>query len=175
MILKRNRIPAFSAWLAERGAKVLPIERQCELIRFRVGNTVCHIASDGPKGKATFSHAVAAGALTAFLQGLQWRAATPTPRYGIGRSLYEVIRERDGDMCFFCRKPVAPGEGSIEHLVSLADRGPQHQSNLFLAHKSPCNRDAGRLPAPAKVQIAIDAAVSQALLEAGVTPLRRVA
>ena len=52
MILKRNRVAAFSAWLTERGATVLPTERSCELVRFKVGNTLCTITSDGTKGKA---------------------------------------------------------------------------------------------------------------------------
>lgn len=171
MILKQNRVPAFAAWLIERGAVVLPNERKCELIRFKVGNTSCQISADGPKGKALFSHPVAAGALTAFLQNLPWRAGQPTQRVHLGRTLYETIHKRDGGICFFCRRPVEPGTGSLEHLVPLADKGPQHPSNIFLAHKTPCNRDAGRLPAPLKVQIAINAA----LREAGAPVLKLVA
>lgn len=56
---------------------------------------------------------------------------------------------RDGGDCFFCRAALAD-DVTVEHLVAVAHGGPNHVSNLFLAHEQ-CNRRAGHLSAPEKI------------------------
>ena len=60
---------------------------------------------------------------------------------------------RDGDNCFFCRKPLA-GDLTVEHLVALAHGGPNHISNLVCAHAA-CNHEAGHLSVAEKVALAL--------------------
>lgn len=60
---------------------------------------------------------------------------------------------RDGDECFFCGEPLG-GDMTVEHLVAVCHGGPNHISNLFLAHAE-CNQRAGHLSAPEKVKMAI--------------------
>jgi hypothetical protein len=174
MKLRDKDVPAFARWLEEHGSKVLPTCSPRELIRFMAGNTVCVISSDGAKGKAIFNKPAAAGALAAFQGGMAWGVDRLAPRISTTRSLYEQISERDGGICFFCRLPIYPGEGSIKHLVAVADGGRHTPANMFVAHK-PCNKEAGRLAAAQKVQIAITAAVRMALAGTGPAALRRVA
>lgn len=56
---------------------------------------------------------------------------------------------RDGASCFFCRLDLGD-DITVEHLVAVAHGGPNHVSNLFLAHGE-CNRRAGHLSAPEKI------------------------
>lgn len=76
-----------------------------------------------------------------------------TTRRRSSRAKILAIAERDGEDCFFCGIPLGD-DVTIEHLVPVAHGGPNHISNLFLAHDE-CNRAAGHLSAPEKVQIAI--------------------
>ena len=72
-----------------------------------------------------------------------------------------TVRDRDGDLCFFCRKEVIESEASLEHLVPLGHGGPSHMSNFFLAHKV-CNSRAGHLSAVEKIAIHVRAELKNA-------------
>ena len=69
------------------------------------------------------------------------------------KSTVNALLKRDGDECFFCGCELGD-DITVEHLVAVAHGGPNHISNLFLAHKQ-CNADAGHLSAPEKVDRAI--------------------
>lgn len=64
-----------------------------------------------------------------------------------------ALLKRDGDDCFFCGTELGD-DITVEHLVAIAHGGPNHISNLFLAHRQ-CNFNAGHLSAPEKVDRAI--------------------
>jgi 5-methylcytosine-specific restriction endonuclease McrA len=65
--------------------------------------------------------------------------------------LRAAVRERDGDDCFVCRKPIdfarAPGTlwgPSLEHVVPIAAGGSRSDlGNLRLSHAYPCNKAKG--------------------------------
>jgi len=65
--------------------------------------------------------------------------------------LRAAVRERDGDDCFVCRKPIdfarAPGTfwgQSLEHVVPIAAGGSRSAlGNLRLSHAYPCNSEKG--------------------------------
>ena len=59
--------------------------------------------------------------------------------------------KRDGQLCFFCLKPVGV-DITVEHLIALVDSGPDHLSNKVLAH-SVCNQKAGSLSVMEKIQV----------------------
>ncbi len=69
------------------------------------------------------------------------------------RAVVNAIMARDGVDCFFCGKPLN-GDITIEHLVAVCHGGPNHVSNMFLAH-SVCNQTVGHMSAPEKVAYAI--------------------
>lgn len=61
------------------------------------------------------------------------------------RKRAEALRERDGDLCWLCGKPVdfeaAPNSAtawSVEHLLATKHHGPDDLENLVLCHP-PCN------------------------------------
>lgn len=162
MLLNTQKATEFHAWLESRGAHMLLPTSDKEWARFRTGNTTCVVFNNGKKNQVTFNCAAAAGALSAFFQGLPWRASRVTPRVRHGKELQQAIRERDNGLCFFCRLPCEPGDDhSIEHLVPKCHGGPNHIDNMFLAHKT-CNKQAGNLSAPEKVSLAISASLALA-------------
>lgn len=77
-----------------------------------------------------------------------------------GKGTVNRLIERDGSGCFFCGIDLG-GDITVEHLVAVAHGGPNHVSNLFLAHAE-CNQTAGHLSAPEKVAMAIAARLARA-------------
>lgn len=61
---------------------------------------------------------------------------------------------RDGDGCLYCGRPVDPCTCTVEHVVARAAGGPDHASNLALAHEE-CNAAAGHLSASEKLRLAL--------------------
>ena len=151
-----EEIDKFKRFLTERGAEVLSPTNGYEVIRFRSGDTTSIIYRRST-GRLTMT-GEANTAYSACRSGTSWRAIPATKRsnYKKVNTRLKAIRKRDGDLCFYCMKPVSTEDGSEEHLVNATFGGPNHISNLFLAHKT-CNHDAGTLSAPEKIKIHDDA------------------
>ena len=72
------------------------------------------------------------------------------------RRIYAHLRERHGDNCHWCGKPMDfvdklnPLSATIEHLVPKSKGGTNEQSNLRLAHRR-CNEDRSE-PTPKRVR-----------------------
>lgn len=149
--LRRNA-DAFKNWLTERGAEVMSPTNEWELIRFRDGS-VTSVVYFRKSGEVTFTGSSRA-AWDAFKSGNHWRSATPkTKRSGSKkrRARYiETIRQRDGDLCFFCAQYVSEEDESVEHLVEVTAGGPDVLANMFLAHTD-CNNRARNLSAAEKI------------------------
>jgi len=149
------RIAAFREWLTRAGAEVLPPTNQWEAVRFRDG-AITSIIYTNAKGGATFTGS-ALVAWEAFKNQQYWRASDTPPKIkrvsGKKRDRFVLaIRERDGHDCFFCAREVDEEHESVEHLVNVADGGPNHISNMFLAHTL-CNMEAGAASAVEKIKI----------------------
>lgn len=147
------KVEVFKAWLRERGAEVMIGTNPYELVRFCTSNGVSILYSS-LKGKLSFT-GESREAYHAYRNGTAWTAKC-SQKEPLGSVTSRTLRERDGDDCFFCLQPVAPGEGSVEHLVPRSAGGPNHLSNLFLAHKT-CNSSAGHLDARAKIALHVQA------------------
>lgn len=145
----RKRMPELRKWLVLAGAEVLEPTNEWELLRFRANGQAC-IAYTNKRDRLTMD-TLTTKVLTAFFNGMSWAAHVKVK--GFRTSVDETtIRKRDGNDCFFCCEIVAAGEASIEHLVPVSAKGPNHISNKFLAHR-PCNTRAGSLSAPEKIAI----------------------
>jgi len=57
-----------------------------------------------------------------------------------------------GNVCFFCRQAIPPGEASIEHLVALSNGGTKVDENCVACCKS-TNAALGNLSVKAKLQV----------------------
>jgi len=63
------------------------------------------------------------------------------PRFGA-----KGIWERDGGVCQYTGRKLAPGEGNIDHVVPLSRGGPSSWENCVLAHREVNSRKGDRLP-----------------------------
>ena len=153
-----KRASEFRHWLSGNGAQILEPTNEWEIIRFRVGVHTAIIYRK-KNGALTFvGHAKAAW--DAFCGGVHWRVTEKTQRPKRTSVRMTTIRKRDGDLCFFCQRPVSAEDGSLEHLVAITHQGPNHISNLFLAHKT-CNAKAGHLSAPEKIRLHVQAVIER--------------
>lgn len=148
--MARGPKPTFAARLKEAGAEMLAPTNPYETMRFRTRYGV-GVVYRGRRGETWNKEAIAArdhieankGSLAPVeVKGRRTEKATAS-----------ALLTRDGDGCFFCGKPLA-GDLTIEHLVAVAHGGPNHISNLFLAHAR-CNQMAGHMSAPEKIALAM--------------------
>lgn len=150
----KRRIPEFIAWLESRGAEILAATNEWEVVRFKANGVVGIVYR---KKTGSLSHqGIASEAAAAFLSGSAWRGNKPTKRRQQGSVIARSLRKRDGDLCFFCLRPMAEDNQSVEHLVAVTHGGPNHMSNFVLAHRG-CNADAGHLSAMEKIRMHVAA------------------
>jgi len=147
---KASPINAFKKRLQSAGGELLGATNPYEALRFKT----CHgvgVIYKGKRGETWNAEAIAArdhmdknkGSLSPVkVRGRRTDKATLT-----------ALIARDGDSCFFCGANL-DGDVTIEHLVAIAHGGPNHVSNLFLAHAG-CNHEAGHMSAPEKITLAI--------------------
>jgi len=137
----------FAAALVAAGAEMLAPTNPYEVMRFRTRYGV-GVVYQNAKGVRTWN-VVAAHARDhlAAKKGSLAPVAVQGRRKDAGT--VRALLERDGGNCFFCRQPLGD-DITVEHLVAVAHGGPNHISNLFLAHGD-CNQRAGHLSAPEKI------------------------
>ncbi|PRC92624.1 HNH endonuclease [Solimicrobium silvestre] len=144
------KLDQFRNWLSANGAELLQPTNEYELVRFRAGDKT-GIIYWNTKGGSSFVQP-ALEAWEAFKGAHSWRAAPATTRRKKSSVTLQAVRARDGSHCFYCLSPVLVEDESEEHLVSITHGGPNHISNIFLAHKL-CNARAGNLSAPEKIAL----------------------
>ncbi|MFS1522731.1 HNH endonuclease [Microbulbifer sp. 2304DJ12-6] len=150
--LSEKRIISFMKWLANHGAEMLPITNEYEVIRFRCSQGVGVIYRNS-KGKFSVSGPLVIEALTAFFSSGKWAGKGKPTKGFCGNKRKQQLLKRDGDECFYCGRPFELDKDiTVEHLVSLSQRGPNRIENLVLAHKS-CNQKADNLPVIEKVRL----------------------
>jgi hypothetical protein len=160
-----KKITNFKSWLVQRGAELLKETNEYEMVRFKSGNTTAVIyRKKSDHSNVTFLNSIAEDAWFGFMTGSPWRANPATERRRMDKNgaLYDTLRQRDGDECFFCAMDIPQYEGTIEHLVCLTHGGPEHISNKFLAHKE-CNMIAGTLSAVEKLVVYHNVRLKKAL------------
>lgn len=75
---------------------------------------------------------------------LYWVAGSNAPAAGAEKALREAHRVHGG-VCFYCKKPVAPGDLTIDHAEPAKLGGGDEIQNLLIACK-PCNSDKDHQP-----------------------------
>ncbi len=143
-----RKIAGISRWLKQRGADVLLPTNEWEVLRWKA-NDVTSVIYRNKKGQHTYTG-------DAQMAVDAWR----------GHGTYEIIRgprrkltgmqkallDRDGPDCFFCALALTDEDCTIEHLIPLSAGGPNHSSNLVLAHGA-CNVKAGSMSVAEKVRL----------------------
>ena len=141
---------AFFEFLSANGAEILTSTNKYEVARFKAIG-VTSVLYCNKKGKLTYTGDFA-DAYKAFINGHKWEAPGKNKTRIVKRSpKVRTLLERDGGNCFYCHEPLK-NDITVEHLVSRAHGGPNHISNLVLAHQQ-CNADAGHLSAAEKIKL----------------------
>lgn len=149
-----SRRAKFEAFLIERGAQILQPTNEWEVLRFKTarGTSVVYCNARGgvtPTGESTTAWA-------AFEKGGPWRGAPAPKKRQTGREktlpLFNALIRRDGHGCFYCGVDTTEDDRSLEHLVPITHGGPNHLSNLVIAHRR-CNSEAGHLSAMEKIRL----------------------
>lgn len=147
---KSVKLAAFQARLMQAGAEILGPTNPYELLRFRTSKGV-GVVYTGKRGETWNAEALAAREHLDSGKGSLAPVAVKGRRRD--KATVEALIKRDGDACFFCGLALN-GDVTVEHLVAVAHGGPNHISNLFLAHAT-CNQAAGHMSAPEKIAAAI--------------------
>ena len=146
----------FQSALLARGAEVLAPTNEWEIMRFKTRYGVGVVYTTA-RGARTWNAAAKQAREHISKQAAGTLAPVTVRGRRNGRGTVNRIIARDGDECFFCRAPL-DDDITVEHLVPIAHGGPNHISNLFLAH-SACNQMAGHMSAPEKIAVAIKASM----------------
>lgn len=144
--MSKKKGQAFRDRIIEAGGEWLGPTNPYEVMRFRTIYGVGVVYS-GRRGETWNAEAVKAR------EHIEGKKGSLAPVLVRGRrndkGTVEALLIRDGDGCFFCGGGL-DGDITVEHLVSIAHGGPNHISNLFLAHAQ-CNQQAGHMAAPHKI------------------------
>jgi 5-methylcytosine-specific restriction endonuclease McrA len=149
--MTNDTFESFKKWLHACGATVVPNVRSCEKLRFTHGKAKGIIVVN-KKGEYKPSETA-----TRYIEMFENAAALPRADRATSKNArkrearIQKLVQRDGRNCFYCDEPLGT-EFSIEHLVPKCHNGPEHFSNLCLAHKG-CNVAAGDLPVVKKVHL----------------------
>ncbi len=147
---KSPALSTFRKRLEQAGAEILAPTNPYEVLRFRSSKGV-GVIYKGKRGETWNAEALAARDHLAAKAGSLAPVAVKGRRRD--KATVDALLVRDGDGCLFCGKPL-DGDITVEHLVAISHGGPNHISNLFLAHAA-CNQAAGHMSAPEKVALAI--------------------
>lgn len=146
--------PEFLTWLTAQGADVQASTNPYEFARFHAREGL-HIIYRDKRG--TFNATSQDGGnfstecLAAFQRGANIAMGNTKRRRPIRDKKKAALLERDGDACFFCQRPMAEEDITVEHLVAKVRGGPDHTDNLALAHKR-CNQGANNIPLMEKIR-----------------------
>lgn len=147
--MKPDEIKRLTEWLARQGAEVLAPTSQYEVVRFKAHNST-HIIYRRANGRLTIT-GFARLAIDAFNAKRDIDMGVVMKNRTSNRRRKVALWHRDGNLCFYCAKPMAEEDMTAEHLVSLDKGGPNHIDNMALAHAH-CNTRAGNLPLVKKIE-----------------------
>lgn len=140
----------FTSFIKARGGEVLTPSSEWEVMRFRAGEYRGIVYVNSRELITLYGAAVLA--YEAFKNNSQWSALPRVKKESAPRRhRIKTLLLRDGGDCFLCGKTLEH-DISIEHLVPLASRGPDHLANLALMHRQ-CNTKCGHLSLMEKIKL----------------------
>lgn len=145
-------LKGFVAWLTSGGAEIMATTNEWEILRYRAQGEI-HVVYRNKTGRIAASSQSVVDAWVAYTTQKPWRAV-PKNKKGISKKrgrMIDALISRDGDACFYCGKELNE-DISLEHFVSRTHGGPNHLSNMALAHRA-CNMAANHLSVVEKVAL----------------------
>ena len=170
-MMSAKQIKAFKGRLVELGGELLAPTNEYEVMRFKTKYGVGVVY----RGKRGETWNPAAERAREHVNTRQPGKLSPVKVVGRrkNKATVDALIKRDGETCFFCGCDLGDSI-TVEHLVPIAHGGPNHISNLFLAHYD-CNNRAGHLSAPEKVKLAIELRAGVSVVDAVVVQMRMAA
>lgn len=146
--MARFNVKKFEGFLKNYGCDILPPSNEYELIRWK-GKSVGVVYST-----YRTSGQYASNAVSCYKRNVKWDGGpNKLSRKGSYKKQRAKLRERDGDNCFYCGKPLGEDE-TFEHILELNQGGKNSISNGVLAHQK-CNNDVEGMTVFEKVNYAI--------------------
>ncbi|MEI5996797.1 HNH endonuclease [Paraburkholderia bengalensis] len=145
-----KRRAKFEEFLSARGAQIMQPTNEWEVLRFKSSKGVSIVYRNSKDGLTWTGES--ADAWNAFTDNQHWRGAPATKRPKNVEGHVRALLARDGEGCFYCLKPTDGDNRTVEHLVARSHGGPNHLSNMVLAHRR-CNSNAGHLSVMEKIRI----------------------
>lgn len=123
-----NQLDNFKNWLIAKGAEILRVTSEYEILRFKTNRPGVSIIYFN-KYKVCTLTGESEVAWTAFCSNISWTAGNTNVKRRKCKSsvLYQTLKERDGDVCFYCGLALNRDFISIEHLLSINHGGSNHQ------------------------------------------------
>lgn len=147
MVTEKN-VEKFEKWLRSRGAEIIPVTNEFELIRFKGLETGVIYKS----GKTSNTYTLEA--IRCFEKNKSWDGRPlRTGRKSSYKKEKIQLLKRDGDKCFYCGNKLYD-DITLEHLLELAAGGKNTLANSVLAH-SKCNDLVKGMTIVEKVNFAI--------------------
>ena len=142
------KIESFKKWLIARGAEVLEPTNEYEIVRFKANGKIS-VVYEGRRGVSFVGESEQA--YKAFTSKGKWTVDVQKAKRKNLSVIKRTLIERDGDKCFYCKKPLED-DITVEHLLALCHGGKNHISNYVLSHKD-CNSKVGHLSIMDKIKI----------------------
>jgi len=141
---------AFEEYIRRLGGIIIQGKSDWEVTRFRMGNKT-GVVYINKRGEITLPEAVR-GLYRDFQIEIGELKPDKVDRLALRhkREAKDALLKRDGNLCFYCGKPMNRKTRSLEHFVPVTHGGPNHISNFALAHIA-CNSMADDLPVVEKI------------------------
>lgn len=135
----------FKNWLEKGGCDILPTVHEYEALKFK-GRIIGIVFKNGRT-----SNKYTARAIRFFKENKKWDGypANAGRKNSYKREKSQIL-ERDGDLCFFCNKPLE-NDLSLDHLLALSRGGRDALPNMVLMHEK-CNNDLDNIPLIDKIK-----------------------
>lgn len=144
-------VPQFTDYLRAQGCEIRASTNEYELVRFRcaLGIGVLYVGKSGLSCNMPF----VSDAIDLFLAGKQaWQAGKITgTKRDANPARKRNLLARDGNRCWLCNLPLE-GDITEEHLVPLAQHGPNSLDNIVLTHFK-CNEALGHKALVDKIKL----------------------
>ena len=135
----------FKNWLEKGGCDILPLLNEHEALKFR-GRIIGIVYKSGKT-----SNKYTARAIRFFKENKSWDGFPPNVGRKSNYKLEKIhVLDRDGDLCFFCNKPLGD-DITLEHLLAISRGGRNALANMVLMHEK-CNNELSNLPLIDKIK-----------------------
>lgn len=153
-----EHVKLFKEWLVDHGATILDTTNQYEVLRYQLNDkTGVAYMSESTRPNVSKPNIHCLTHWLTMMNSGEIEEIKKTKRDHMNgnkrKNVINKLKNRDGYNCWFCGTDFShDNKPTIEHMVAVANGGPNHTSNYVLACKI-CNDRAGTLSVSEKVAL----------------------